>query len=95
MNTTPRKRGFFVTNFYYICDKSINMFIDYESPKTTSKTVWFNGETEDGKKFTIIGNWDEWEDWSADPDSIMWDGEEGSDDEKQEIVHEFLNEMNG
>lgn len=71
------------------------MYIDYESPKTTSKTVWFNGETEDGKKFTIIGNWDEWDDWSADPDSIMWDNEEGTNDEKNEIIHEFLGEMNG
>lgn len=71
------------------------MFIDYESPKVTSKTVWFAGETEDGKKFTLVANWDEWDDWSADPDSIMWDDEEGSEDEKQEIVHDFLQEMNG
>jgi hypothetical protein len=71
------------------------MFIDYDSPKTTSKTVWYNGETEDGRKFTLVANWDEWDDWSADPDSIMWDDEEGSEDEKQEIVHNFLQEMNG
>ena len=70
------------------------MFIDYESPKTTSKTVWFNGETEDGKKFTIVANWNEWDDWTADPDDIMWD-DEGSEDDAQEIIHEFLNEMNG
>lgn len=71
------------------------MFVDYDNPKTTAKTVWFPGETEDGKKFTIIANWDEWDDWSADPDAIMWDGEEGTDDEKQEIIHEFLQEVNG
>jgi len=71
------------------------MFIDYESPKTTSKTVWFKGETEDGRSFTLIANWDEWDDWTAVPDEIMWDGEEGTEDEKQEIVHEFLSQMNG
>jgi len=26
---------------------------------------------------------------------LMWDGEEGTDEESQEIIHEFLNEMNG
>jgi len=71
------------------------MFIDYESPKVTSKTVWFNGETEEGKKFTIVSNWDEWDDWTADASDIMWDSEEGSEDEAQEIIHDFLNEMNG
>jgi len=71
------------------------MFIDYESPKTTSKTVWFNGETEEGKKFTIVAGWDEWDDWTADSSDLMWDGEEGTDEESQEIIHEFLNEMNG
>lgn len=75
--------------------KNNNMFVDYESPKVTSKTVWYNGETETGKKFTIVANWDEWDDWTADPDNIMWDDEEGTEDEKQEIVHEFLSEMNG
>ena len=71
------------------------MFIDYESPKTTSKTVWFNGETEEGKKFTIVANWDEWDDWSADSDEIMWDDEEGTKEEKEEIIYNFLERMNG
>lgn len=71
------------------------MFIDYESPKTTSKTVWFPGETSEGKKFTIVANWDEWDDWTADASDMMWDDEEGSEDEAQEIIHEFLSEMNG
>ena len=69
------------------------MFIDYKSPKTISKTVWYQGETDNGKRFTIISNWDEWDDWTADPSQIMWDGEEGTEDEAQEIIHEFLSEM--
>lgn len=71
------------------------MFIDYESPKTVSKTVWFNGETEDSKKFTIVANWDEWDDWTAEISDMMWDEDEGTEEEAQEIIHEFLNEMNG
>lgn len=71
------------------------MKIDYTNPKTTSKVVWFNGETEDGKRFTIIANWGEWEDWTASADDVLWDDEEGSYDEAQEIIHEFLNDMNG
>jgi hypothetical protein len=71
------------------------MHIDFETTKTISKTVWFNGETEEGKKFTIVANWNEWDDWTANADEIMWDDEEGTEDEKQEIVHNFLEEMNG
>ncbi len=71
------------------------MFIDYDSPKTTSKTVWYRGETPDGKKFTLVGTWDDWDDWTANAADIMWEEDEGTEDEAQEIVHEFLSEMNG
>jgi hypothetical protein len=70
------------------------MFIDYESPKTISKTIWFLGQTEERKKFTLVATWDEWDDWTANASDIMWDGEEGSEDEAQEAVHEFLTQMN-
>lgn len=71
------------------------MMIDFESAKTTSKTVWFNGETENGKKFIIMANWNDWDDWNVTPEEISWDGEEGTDEQVQEIIFEFLNEMNG
>ena len=35
------------------------MKIDYENDKLMSKTVWFKGETLDGKKFTIMANWND------------------------------------
>jgi hypothetical protein len=70
------------------------MKIDFDSPKTTSKTVWFNGETDDERKFTIVATWDEWDDWTADSSEIMWDDEAGNEDECQEIIHEFLSQMN-
>lgn len=70
------------------------MFIDYESPKITLKTALFNGETEDGKKFTIIANWNEWHDWTADSSKIIWDEVQGTEDEAEEIIHEFLRQIN-
>jgi len=71
------------------------MFINYESPTTVSKTVWFNGETEDGKKFTIMANWNDFDDWNVESDEVTWDDEEGTDEQVQEIIYEFLQEMNG
>lgn len=71
------------------------MFIDYESPKTISKTVSFYGKTDEGKEFTINANWNDWDDWNVTPDEISWDDEEGTEDEIQEIINGFLQEMNG
>jgi len=68
------------------------MRIDFENPKTLTISKVFNGTTEDGKDFIITAEWNEWDDWSV--ISIEWDGEEGTEEEIQEIEELFLNEMN-
>jgi hypothetical protein len=68
------------------------MNIDYENGKQQSKTVWFKGETEQGKEFTIMANWDE---WNVTPDEIDFYDQDLTDDECHQIVSEFLTEMNG
>jgi hypothetical protein len=70
------------------------MNIDYENGELQSKTVWFRGETDEGKGFTIMANWNDWDDWNVTPDEITFDDEELTDDECQQIVDEFLAEMN-
>ncbi len=69
------------------------MKIDYQNHVVTSKTVQFEGETEDGKGFTIVANWNDWDDWSV--DEVNWHEEDGgTDEEAEEIKEQFLNDMN-
>lgn len=68
------------------------MKIDYTNAQVRSKQVDFEGETEDGKAFTIDANWNEWDDWSV--DGISWYDEEGTEEQEQEIKDKFLEEMN-
>ena len=68
------------------------MNIDYKNAQIKSKQVDFEGETEDGRRFTIDANWNDWDDWSV--DSISWHEEGGTQEEEEEIKEEFLNEMN-
>ena len=70
------------------------MKIDYDSGRIISKTVTFNGETEDGRQFTINANWNDWDGWNVLPDEIDWDNSDGTDEESDKIAQGFENEMN-
>lgn len=68
--------------------------IDFNSERTHSKNVFFEGETESGLKFTINANWNEYDGWNLEEEDILWDDEEGTEEEIQEIIDNFLNEIN-
>jgi len=68
------------------------MNINYKNVRITSKQADFEGETEDGRAFTIDANWNDWDDWSV--DGISWHNEEGTEEEGEEIKEKFLSEMN-
>lgn len=70
------------------------MKIDFENKRLHSKNVFFQGETESGLTFTINANWNEHDDWNLQPEDIIWDGEEGNEEEIDQIIRYFLNEMN-
>lgn len=68
------------------------MKIDYRNSVITSKNVDFDGEMEDGRKFTINAHWNNWDDWSV--DNIEWHDEQGTDEEEETISAEFLEQFN-
>lgn len=68
------------------------MNINYSNGRITNKQVDFDGETADGRGFTIQANWNDWDDWSV--DAISWDDESGTEEEEEEIKETFLSEMN-
>ena len=71
------------------------MRIDYTNSKLISKTMQFDGVTSDGLEFTIFANWNDHDDWNVEPEEVSWDGEEGTEEQVQEIIEQFLKEMNG
>lgn len=68
------------------------MNINYQNGIITNKTVLFEGETDDGKSFTITANWNESDDWEC--DEVMWYDEEGTEDQVEEIKNQFESDMN-
>ena len=69
------------------------MNIEFDSGKTVSRDVWFKGTLESGIGFTIMANWNDHDDWTV--DDILWDGEEGTEEDMEAITESFLEGMNG
>ena len=68
------------------------MEINFETPVTFSVTKKFNGSMEDGRTFTLLAEWNDWDGWSV--DSIECDSEdELTEDEEQEISDHFIENM--
>ncbi len=67
------------------------MNIDFNSAEMTNKTVQFLGQIE-GRDFTIVANWNSWDDWSV--DDIEWHDEVGTEDHEQQIKEFFLSKAN-
>lgn len=70
------------------------MHINYDSPRLVSKTMDFDGQTQDGKAFTITANWNDWDDWNATAGEISWKDEEGTESQVEEILTAFHIHMN-
>jgi hypothetical protein len=71
------------------------MTINFENGKLVSKHVMFEGTTPDGKEFVINANWNDWDDWNVLPDDISFVNEDGTDEDFEQIIEIFSNEMNG
>jgi hypothetical protein len=41
-----------------------------------------------------MANWNDWDDWNVTPDEITFDDEDLTDEEVEQIIEEFLVEMN-
>jgi hypothetical protein len=67
------------------------MNIDFNSAEMTSKTVEFLGQIE-GRDFTVVANWNSWDDWSV--DDIEWHDEAGTEEHEEQIKEFFLSKAN-
>lgn len=69
------------------------MEIDYDSKRVHTVYATFDGETDDGRSFTIECNWNDVDDWAV--DDIRFDnGDNITEEEFEEIKQEFLSQMN-
>ena len=69
------------------------MEINYSSEVLTSANYDYDGQMEDGREFTIHALWDTWDDYTV--DTIEWlNGAKGTDEEEDEIIEMFLDNMN-
>lgn len=69
--------------------------MNYEKPEISlTLGASFNGETEDGKKYTIYPNQNDLGNWTITPNEIIWENEKGTEDQIQEIINNLLKEMN-
>jgi hypothetical protein len=42
-----------------------------------------------------MANWNSWDDWNVMSEEISFDNNDGTDEESEKIIEEFLLEMNG
>jgi hypothetical protein len=67
--------------------------LDFDEGKVFSITKWFYGEyvtDDDTYEYTIISNWNDWDEWTI--DEIDWNGKEPENIEEIEVeIHEMFN----
>lgn len=68
------------------------MRINFETPETFSITKRFTGDLEDGRTFTIVAEWNDWDGWSI--DNLECIKGELSEEDEQKICNYFLDTMN-
>jgi hypothetical protein len=66
--------------------------INYEDSKIVSVDKIYPGFTENGQKFEIHANWNDWDDWSV--DDVTFESDDFEESLKESIIDEFLEEMN-
>jgi len=67
------------------------MTINYDGAKTLSIAKMFDGTTEDGRKFTVTAEWNEWDEWVV--TSIDWENPEATEEEEESIEGDFYTHM--
>lgn len=66
--------------------------ISYEESKIISVDKIYSGSMENGQKFEIHANWNDWDDWTV--DDVKFESDSFSEETKESIIDSFLEEMN-